>query len=158
MIVAVVASAVAVAMTIAAVMAIITAVVSTIISAVVTAIHAWGRAVAIRVDEVNRLTTGVVVVAVAAPVLVVAGRHTHVNGTLLNRDRAAVDDDRLRVDDGRGRLVADVDAAIEPWLVDRDADAYVGCSETAGGCEQTGQGQHTMAGQTQTGSKAVRRG
>ena len=70
--------------------------------------------------EVDRLTTGVVLPAVFAPVPLVALRHVQIDRLADLAHRRTLDHDRLRVDYSRFRQVADVDASIEAGLADGD--------------------------------------
>ena len=78
-------------------------------------------------DEVDRLTAGAVLAAVAAPVLLVRRRHVEIDRPPFDDViRRRGDDHRLRQHQGRARQIADVDAAVDARLVDADRDADVG--------------------------------
>lgn len=137
---------------VASIITVVVAVIMAVISAIVPAVHAvvvvvaaaggvsvWMRAAIL--DEVHRLVTGVVLTAVAGPLLVVPWGHAHVDGALAHAVGALVDDDRLRVDQHRP-LVPDVHTAVETWLVDTDAHADIGSlswrGHHEGGCQRGG--------------------
>lgn len=87
-------------------------------------------------DEVDPLPAGMVLVAILAPVLGVAGWNVQVDRRA--HDRYPLDDDRLRVDQLRRRIAANVDAAIEAGLADAYRDANVGGKRWRGGDDQCG--------------------
>jgi hypothetical protein len=62
-------------------------------------------------QEIDRLATGVVAAAVAAPVARMAGRHPHINGLHLRHYRATPH--RLRIQQLR-RCITDVDLTVNP--------------------------------------------
>src|SRR5207249_423939 len=80
-------------------------------------------------DEVHGLTAGVVAPAVLAPVLLIDNRHVEVDGLLVHGHGGRGDHDRLSVDNGRLRVAADVDAAVDARLVDADRHSNVGPGE-----------------------------
>ena len=68
--------------------------------------------------EIHRLAAGVVAGTVLAPVLLMARRHVKVDRLALHQHRGRCNDHRLRVDEHRLRVVANVDTAINPRLID----------------------------------------
>ena len=90
-------------------------------------------------NKIDPLAAGVVLVAMPSPVLRVAARHAQVDRLVGNR--CALDQDRLPIDDSRGRIVPDVEAAIEAGLADADRYTNVGgedwgCCGKQDACEQ----------------------
>src|SRR6218665_3966908 len=80
-------------------------------------------AVPVVTHEVDRLAAGAVAVAVLLPVALMAGRHAQVDGR--HPGRAALHPDGLRIDQARGRGIAQVDATVETGLADADGHANV---------------------------------
>src|SRR3954453_8748764 len=74
-------------------------------------------------NEVDRLAAGMVLAAVAAPVLLMRRRHVQIDRATLDDDGRRRDDHRLRVIERRVRQVANVDAAVHARLVDADREA-----------------------------------
>ena len=79
-------------------------------------------------DEVDRMTAGIVFAAMLVPVLRVAGRYSQIDrlldypcGRLVNYDGLGVNDRRTR------HVVADVDASVKARLTDADRYANIGC-------------------------------
>lgn len=76
--------------------------------------------------EIDRTATGIVFVAVLAPVLRMPRGHVHVNRLINDADRCGMNDDGSCVDDfGMGKT-SDVNAAIKAWLGDADGNADIG--------------------------------
>lgn len=131
------------ATTVIAVIVIITASLTTALHAVIViAVH--GRVVlwiaTASLDEIHRLVTGVVLTAIVLPVLVIFRRHTHVNGALLHAVGRWLDDDRLLIDQNR-LLTADVNTAINAWLVHADAHTDLWDGVDGGGAHHQGGSQ-----------------
>jgi hypothetical protein len=76
--------------------------------------------------EIDRLSTGVVLVAMLAPVLRLAWRHAQVDRLAYHLCRRLLNHDRLPVDNARLREVADVNAAIEAGVANLDGYANIG--------------------------------
>src|SRR4029079_11131035 len=99
-------------------------------------------------DEVEGLAAGSVLPAVAAPVLLVRGRHVQVDRPTLDDDGRCRDDHRLRGIKRVVRQLADVDAAVHARLVDADRDTGrnggLRCrrAEGAGGEDERENGLH----------------
>lgn len=91
-------------------------------------------------DEIHRLVTGVVLTAIVLPVLVIFRRHTHVNGALLHAVRRWLNDDRLLINQNR-LLAADVNTAINAWLVHADAHTDLWGGVDGGGAHHQGGSQ-----------------
>jgi len=76
--------------------------------------------------EIDRLATGIVTVAMLAPVLRMAGRHVQIDRLRGHTHRPRLYHERLGVEEGRRRNVADVKAAIKTWLANADRHASGG--------------------------------
>ncbi len=76
--------------------------------------------------EIDRMAAGVVLAAVLAPVLRMAGRHMHINWLINDTDRYGMNHHRSCVDEFRLGKTADVNAAVKARLVDTDRDSNVG--------------------------------
>ena len=70
--------------------------------------------VATYLDKINRPVAGVVPCAVPRRFFGMAGRHVQIQGWLLNVHRRTLNDDRLRVNNGRQRRIAEGERAIHP--------------------------------------------
>lgn len=92
--------------------------------------------------EVDPFAAGLVLAAVLAPVLGVAGRDAQVDGWAVHR--YALDEGRLRIEEYRRRVAANVDPAIKPGLADADRYANIGgeCRGTQGGAQQRQRNQY----------------
>ena len=93
--------------------------------AVVLAIPAWMLLLIaflhpLLLHEIHRLAAGVVSVAMFTPVLLMARRYIQINRLAHHGYGLLHDDDRLRADQDRLRIVADVDAPVNARLVDTD--------------------------------------
>ena len=75
--------------------------------------------------EIDRLPAGVVLVAVLAPVLLMARTYVQVNRLACYARWRTLDNDWLSVDQLRLREIADIDAAIEAGLADLDGYADI---------------------------------
>jgi len=82
-------------------------------------------------DEVDRLSAGRIVPAVAAPIGLLNRRHIKVDRLLVHRHRRRCNDDRLLINDRRWWHVAQIDAAIDTGLIDADRYPDV-CSSKCG--------------------------
>ena len=103
-------------------------------------------AIPVVLNEIDRPAAGTVTVAVASPVLGVAWRYAQVEWCYGNW--RWTNDHRLRVDQRRGRITADVDTAVETGLADADRDLGGGwraeCgSGQGGGDEEAFHGIHS---------------
>ena len=83
-------------------------------------------------DEIDRLAAGVIGATMPGPVPRMPRRYAQIErrGRI---GRRLVDDDRLRVDDLRWRVVADLDAAVVARLADIDGDVDIPCMCGNGG-------------------------
>ena len=91
-------------------------------------------------DKVHGLPACAVAAAMLGPVLLVPRRDIQVHGLRPDDHRLWRNDDRLAIDHRRSRIVADVDSAVDPGLVDADGDADTGFAEGAGR-QQTADGE-----------------
>lgn len=75
-------------------------------------------------DEINRLTAGVVFVAMLAPMFGMAGRHPQINRR--PTVRRTFDQDGLRINKCRPGETANVDLTIKTGLANADGNANIG--------------------------------
>ena len=91
--------------------------------------------VPIVLDEIHLTAARVVLVAVFAPLLCMAGGYMQVKRWRRLSYVNPLNDDRLRVDQYRRWRIADIDAAVKPRLsdTDRDSDIRGECGQGRGG-------------------------
>lgn len=79
--------------------------------------------------EIGRAATGIVFMAVLAPVFRMTGRYMQVDWLMNNAIRCRMNNDWSRVNDFWLREITDINAAIKAWLTnaDRHPDTGIGC-------------------------------
>ena len=84
--------------------------------------------------KIDRLTAGGIPPAILAPILLVYHRHVKVDWPLIHSHGRLYDDHRLRIDHRWWRIVADVNATVNAWLIDVNGYPDIGPGKYRNSC------------------------